>query len=187
VIEAVSDDLRAARLEVGAWRLRAGGWGAIEPGLRRAYARGRKARARADDDPSVENLHEWRKRAKDLWYHLRLLSPSAPIGMKGEVKQAHALTDALGDDHDLAVLRDRIGALAPEVAADLDPVLALIDHRRAELQNEARFLGLRVYAEKPRAFSRRVHAYWDAGREEAAAPAGAAAIPASARARGRRS
>lgn len=40
--------------------------------------------AQAQAKPSVENLHEWRKRVKDLWYQVRLLTPLWP-GMLKEI------------------------------------------------------------------------------------------------------
>ena len=56
--------------------LRRENWKALEPGLDRGYRRGRHAFERARTKPTVDNLHEWRKRAKDLWYALRLPSRS---------------------------------------------------------------------------------------------------------------
>jgi len=45
-------------------------------------------------------------------------------------------------------------------------VLGLIEHRRAQLQTEAIFLGERLYAEKPKPFVRRLRRYWRAWRDE---------------------
>ncbi len=163
----VADELRAVRGRIDEWHSRSGGWRAIESGLDRSYRRGRGALERAQAGPSVENLHEWRKRTKDLWYHLRLLTPTSPGIMGGQAKDAHRLGDLLGDDHDLAVLRERLDDIAGSIAADLDSVFGLIDHRRDQLQEEALLLGRRLYAEKPSAFSRRVHRYWKAWRREA--------------------
>ena len=169
VTREVADELKAVRGRIDEWHLRHGGWRAVEPGLDRSYRRGRAAFDRAQADSTVENLHEWRKRTKDLWYHLRVLAPTSPGIMGGQAKDAHRLGDILGDDHDLAVLRERLGDLAGSITADLDPVFGLIDHRRDQLQQEALLLGRRLYAEKPGAFGRRVHRYWKAWRREARA------------------
>ena len=50
---------------------------------------------------------------------LRLLEPTAPLILDGEVKAAHQLADLLGDDHDLAVMHARVEAFAPAVPGDV--------------------------------------------------------------------
>jgi CHAD domain-containing protein len=162
----VVEDLRAARLRIDDWRLRRGGWAAIRPGLRRSYERGGKAFQRARGHSTVENLHQWRKRAKDLWYHLRLLEATSPNAIGGHANDAHRLSDLLGDDHDLAILRESLIATAGEIPAALEPVLGLIDYRRDRLQEEAMLQGERLYAESPKAFLRRTQRYWKAWRAE---------------------
>jgi CHAD domain-containing protein len=159
-------ELRASRERIAAWKLDRGGWAAVEPGLRHSYERGITAFALARADPSDERLHDWRKRVKDLWYDLRLLEEVCGPSVRGQAKDAHALADLLGDDHDLAVLRDRLVGIAGGVAADVDAVLALLDHRRSQLQAQATALGERVYAERPKAFARRLRACWRAGRRQ---------------------
>ena len=97
------------------WPLRGMDTAAIAAGLARGYGRGRRERARSLRDPSAERLHEWRKRAKDLWYHQRLIRDAWPQLLKSAAEQAHELTELLGDDHDLWVLREAL--TAPEGAA----------------------------------------------------------------------
>jgi CHAD domain-containing protein len=162
----VAEQLRGVRVRTEEWRLKHGGWKAIKGGLRRSYRRGRKAFKRAQADPTTEALHEWRKRTKDYWHHLRLLQPVAPRTMKGHAKEAHLLSDVLGDDHDLALLRERLLEARPAPPVDLNSVVALLDHRRGQLQAQAMLLGERLYAEKPKAFVRRVRAYWKAWRRQ---------------------
>ncbi len=163
-------ELGAVRLRIDDWQLKRGGWSAIESGLLRSYRQGRKAFARAQRKPSIEDLHAWRKRVKDLWYQERLLAPTCGPAVRGHAKEAHRLADILGDDHDLGVLRETLTRNHIGVAADLDAVVRLIDHRRAELQTEAIHIGKRVYAEKPKAFRRRMGRAWNAGRAIAHAP-----------------
>jgi hypothetical protein len=88
-----------------------------------------------DRDPSVERLHEWRKRTKDLRYALELLEPTWPPVIDAFEDELHKLTDRLGDRTDLARLEDRVRA-APEAcgtSADCTALVGLIDARRAEL------------------------------------------------------
>jgi len=151
----VASELRALSRGIDEWSMRRGGWQALEPGLLRGYASGRDLLATARERPSAENLHEWRKRVKDLWYHLRILKPISPGIVGGQADEADKLADLLGEDHDLAVLRETI---------DVDEVIALIDHRRAQLQAQAIRIGERLYAESPKAFARRIRRYWRASR-----------------------
>jgi len=151
--------------------MRRGGWRALEPGLLRGYGTGRDLLATARDQPTVENLHEWRKRVKDLWYHLRFLKPLSPGIVGGQADEADELADLLGEDHDLAVLRVSIETGAGEFAVDVDAVIGVIDHRREQLQAQALQIGQRLYAESPKAFARRMHRYWRASRSTGRAAA----------------
>jgi CHAD domain-containing protein len=156
--------LDEARAGVKDWSLERKGFGAIEDGLRNVYRRGRRALRAAEKDPDDEALHEFRKRAKDLWYHLTILRPAWPGALEAVSDEAHALSERLGDDHDLAVL----GEFAHERLAglDLEPVDRAIAARRAELQADAFALGERLYAEPPKAFTRRMRGYYRAWRAE---------------------
>ncbi len=166
----VSDELRLVRRRIDAWPLENGGWQALAPGLLRSYRCGREAMQLAHREPTVENLHEWRKRTKDLWYHLRMLKPMAPGIVGGHADEADELSDLLGDDHDLAILRKDLERSAGELAIDLDAVLELIDHRHAELLAEALDVGQRLYAEPCKAFHRRLHDYWKTWRRAGRQP-----------------
>lgn len=162
-------ELGGVRLRIEDLELRGGGWRSLEPGLARSYRDGRRAIARARKRPSAETLHALRKRVKDLWYQERLLAPAGGPAVAGHAQDAHRLADLLGDDHDLAVLRQALAQGRVRAPADLDALTALIDHRRSELQREALQLGARVYAEPTSAYVRRMRRSWNAGRRRAAA------------------
>jgi CHAD domain-containing protein len=163
-----ADALHAVRARRADWTLARGGWKALEPGLLRTYRDGRALCSRARADRSSARWHEWRKRVKDLWYQERLLAPGGGHIVKGHVKEAHRLADLLGDDHDLGVLRQTLQD-EPTPPVDLDALLALIDHRRDELQTEALHLGGRIYHEAPKRFVRRMRSAWRCGRAAARA------------------
>jgi CHAD domain-containing protein len=153
-LTAVREALRSARFSRVTWPT-------VLDGIDRSYRRGRRA-YRASAYASTQELHDWRKRAKDLWYHHRLLRDTHRTVVGAYAKDAHALSDLLGDDHDLAVLRATIVHHEPPAATapvDLDPIVDLIDERRQELQAQARDIARRLYAEKPKAFRRRTRAY----------------------------
>ncbi len=142
------------------WSLRKLGPRAFEKSLKSTYRRGRKAFKTADEDPTAEHLHEWRKRVKDLWYQQRLLEEAWPGVMKAQAKQAKKLSKLLGTDHDLAVLADAL-VNDPELrsAPDREALLERIADRREQLLEDALALGRRIYAERPKAFAKRMRRY----------------------------
>ena len=165
-LERAATEIEAGSAAIQDWDLERDSWELISPGLTRAYRRGRNRFRDSQQDPNVENIHEWRKRVKDLWYHLRILQPVWPELLEETADQAHQLSDALGDHHDLAVLaddaRDRRDRFKSET--DLESLLAAIERRQDQLLSRALALGARLYAEKPKAFTDRLQGYWSAWR-----------------------
>jgi CYTH domain-containing protein/CHAD domain-containing protein len=162
VAEAISQ-IEAGLEEIEGWELEGDSWQMIDGALTRTYRRGRRAMKAAAKRRCEEDFHEWRKRAKDLWYELRLLSPAWSGPLEATSEEAHTLTDLLGDHHDLAVLREdlRQRNLGEGKTVALE---AAIGRRQEELASEAFTLGKRLYAERPKDFSRRLRRYWDAWR-----------------------
>jgi len=169
------EQLRAAELRVERWPLDGAGWDDVLAGASRAYVRGCAAFATAHAAPDPELLHAWRKRAKDLWYHQRLLAPAWPDVLGAQSEAAHGLSELLGDDHDLAVLAARLAddaaPLVPAVDAQRTELRALAAHRSEQLRTDAFRGGLRVYAESPKAFTRRLARYVELAVAEARAGA----------------
>jgi CHAD domain-containing protein len=155
--------LEGGRAELERMRLPDDGFGLIEPGLIRVYARGRHALTGLGADPPDEAVHEWRKRAKDLWYAYRLLVSAWPEAMEPLVEEAHRLSTMLGDHHDLTVLRADARRRRFAFSGDaLERLEALTGRRQSELLAEALPLGRRLYAEKPNAMARRIREWWRA-------------------------
>ncbi len=165
-LESASAEIAAGRNEIPEWKMKRGGWDLLEPGLRRSYRRGRKGMGRTRDDPSDENVHEWRKRVKDLWYHLRIVQEARPDVLGEIADRSHELSDLLGDHHDLAVLADEVRAReeAFEEVTQRAALLSAIRRRQGQLVADAFEIGEPLYAEKPKAFSRRIELYWGAWR-----------------------
>ena len=92
------------------WPLERASIESLAPGFERIYRRGRKAYLRAQDQPSTENLHELRKRAKDLWYAGQVVRPASPKQLKAISKDAKVVSELIGEEHDLALLADSAAA-----------------------------------------------------------------------------
>ena len=90
--EQLSDEIERGDQAIEDWPLGANGFDLLGPGLKRAYSRGRRRFRDARKDPSDERLHEWRKRSKDLWYHLRLVRRAWPEVMTTTADEAHELS-----------------------------------------------------------------------------------------------
>jgi CHAD domain-containing protein len=147
-------ELVVARAEVEALAPRRDSFKELRPGLEQIYRDGRAAYRAARKKPSAENLHEWRKRVKELWYSSTILRSAWPAMMSELAAEAHVLSDLLGEDHDLAMLAQRA---TRKKHKDLRRA---IEKRRARLRKRALKMGKRLYAEKPKGFSRRVGAAW---------------------------
>ena len=158
--------LRAVIKRSERWRMRGDDWAVIGNGLTRSYRRGRKNFATAKEARDTECLHDWRKQVKYLWHQLQVLVPVRPGKIGALADRYHELAEALGDDHDLAVLRLKIEshAQAFERTRDLDDLLRRLDRRRGQLQDRAFALGSRLFADKPRVFAQPLGKYWRAWR-----------------------
>jgi CHAD domain-containing protein len=157
---AVAFALERASERVRTWPLQTSGFAALAPGLKRAFHRGRKDLKHVRRNPTMQGFHEWRKRVKDHWYLLRLLEGAWTEATRSYERGLKELETCLGDDHNLAVLRERIAA--SENAADLASLLTVINAREKLLRNRALRLGQRLYAPKPREYVRHAEASFNA-------------------------
>jgi CHAD domain-containing protein len=175
-LELLEASLRAARARAKRWPIRRRGWSVLGVGLKRVYRNGRDAFAVAQDDPSQEHVHEWRKQVKYLWHQLQVLQPIQLAQLTALADQAHTLANALGDAHDLAILSHKFLEESDRFPdrATMHTLTDLIARRRALLQEQAMTLGHCLYKEKPRIFADRLREYWRAWRGEAskATPSG---------------
>ncbi len=160
--EEAVEAIEAVAARAPGWKLRRDGWKLLSPGLDTAYREGREAFAALGETPDFEAVHDLRKRGKDLWYQVRLLRDAWPAVLEPTAEEIHDFTDRLGDHHDLAVLCADLAGRTEVDAAHRETLRTLIESRQADLLTRARDAGERIYAEKPKAFNRRMRAYWRA-------------------------
>ena len=144
------------------WSLAAEGFDAIAGGLGRYYERGRVAMREAVATVEGEAYHDWRKRAKDLDHHLRLLTPIWPPVMRATRKQASRLGDLLGVHHDLVVLCDTLEAHPDRHGGEaaVAPLTQAAHGKLRRLEAKASPHGRRLYAEPADRFVERIGHYW---------------------------
>jgi CHAD domain-containing protein len=136
--------------------------------VQRTYKRGRRILEKTIRKPTTTNLHAFRKRAKDLWYQLRLLRPLAPA-VFGELNdELKTIGKCLGQLHDLAFVASRLSSFGAAETQGDRILNTLIASRTDELKSTALALGERFYAEPPRQFARRLANYfsdWNTARK----------------------
>lgn len=140
---------------------------ALASGAARTYAGAVKAfdRALAGGEPA--DWHELRKRVKYLGMHARLMRDAWPSAMALREAAADRVGDALGEDHDHAVLEALMAAEPDAIggAGERDLLRARMASRSDGLRQEARDLLVDLLRESPEAFESRVAALWrDASR-----------------------
>jgi CHAD domain-containing protein len=127
--------------------------------VKRAYRTSRRAMKVAARQRSRDSLHEWRKQVKYFANQLTSLSAVMRKGLGRTCKKSHRLADCLGDDHDLALLHDKIiqhRKLGGAADAEVDALLHQLAQRRAKLQCKAYRCGERLFAKSARRLEARV-------------------------------
>jgi CHAD domain-containing protein len=149
-------ELREVRGRVPYWPLEREGIESLAPGFERIYRRGRKAYRVARKEPTTANLHELRKRSKDLWYAGQVVRPASPKRLKAISKEAKELSELIGEDHDLALLADSAEARPDRFGdeAGLEDLLSVIKRRRKRLRRKAMKRGDRLFQQKPKTVAR---------------------------------
>ncbi|MEP6715195.1 MAG: CHAD domain-containing protein [Terriglobia bacterium] len=125
---------------------------AIQEGFRKTYRRGGRSLRLCQVSPTAVNSHELRKSIKGHWYHVRLLENLWPATMEVREKCLADLQEWLGDDHNLAVLKEK-----PEA----DKILSPIETCQQELRGASLALAEKIYAERSRDHMRRMRRLWE--------------------------
>ncbi len=133
----------------------------IIEGIAATYRDGRRALKRAYDTPTDETIHELRKMVQAHWRHMALLSRAWPDEMSLRLEAARELSQMLGDDHDLALLKQTAASLPIDGA---QTIIDLCERRQGELRATAHPRAVRLYAEQPQYFAQRITIYWQSGR-----------------------
>jgi CHAD domain-containing protein len=142
----------------------------LTKGLKRCYRDTRAAFRLAFESGSAEDLHEWRKGVQHHWRHMQLLTPCRPEELAARVESARALSQLLGDDHDIALLVRLISTPtmmfgSPE---ETTAFLKRCRKRHKALRREARTHGETLFTEGARAFTGRIDDSWAKAAEKAA-------------------
>ncbi|WP_083239157.1 CHAD domain-containing protein [Methyloceanibacter superfactus] len=134
----------------------------LAKGLERCYRTTRRSFKIAADVGEADELHEWRKGVQHHWRHMQLLAPCWPSELTARAEAAHALSQLLGDDHDIAMLIHLVSTPTMTFGSpeETRAFMKRCRKRHKALRKEARIKGERLFVEKPGPFTERIHAYW---------------------------
>jgi CHAD domain-containing protein len=142
------------------WPLDQVAFTAIVDGLAASYERARNAIPDDWSSASPEALHMLRTRVVVHRYQMELAVPLWPKIGRVWVAEAQKLRDRLGHYQDHTVLRSLTAAHAP-LAHWRSRLAPLIAARQAEHAAAAERVTRRLFAEKPKAFRRRLMSLWE--------------------------
>jgi CHAD domain-containing protein len=148
-----------AALSVDRWPLKKIDFEAIAEGLAFTYRRARSLVPKSWPDATPEELHNLRRRVVEHRHQMDLIEPLWPRLGHVWSQEAQRLRNRLGACQDLTVFAALIApnhSLAPW-RSRLAPAIAA--RRAAHIAAAARLAG-RLFAEKPKAFRRRIAAMW---------------------------
>jgi len=150
-----------ATLSLERWPLKAIDFDIVTDGLTSTYRRARQLVPDTWSEAEAEHLHDLRRRVVEHRHQMDLVEPLWPRLGKVWAEEAQRLRNQLGSCQDLAVLANFTTHHQP-LAPWRSRLSPLIDARRnAHLKTAERLAG-RLFAEKPKAFRRRIAALWSA-------------------------
>jgi len=170
--KAVIDELKKIKASLLKLSLRGAAMGDLLASASKTYRAGRRAMKGTLKAGGGEPLHEWRKLAQRHWRHTLLLKDVWPDEAKARTPLARKLCDVLGQYNDLTVMGETIVAnkVVFRSPSDMKMLCDCIKAKQKRLLKKAASRGERLYAEKPKAFARRLKAHWrEAGRNHVAA------------------
>ena len=153
--------IRNASRSVDRWPVEKIEFDEIADSLTKTYRRARRMIPEDWNAATAEELHELRRRVIEHRYQMELVTPLWPRLGKPWVEEAQRLRNQLGRYQDLVVLA---GLSAPhQLLAPWRSRLAkpIADRQTVHLATAARLAG-RLFAERPKAFRRRLRAIWQA-------------------------
>ena len=152
-----------ATLSLERWPLKAIDFDTVADGLISTYRRSRQLVPDNWLGAEPEHLHDLRRRVVEHRHQMDLTEPLWPRLGKVWAEEAQRLRNQLGACQDLAMLTNFTAPHQP-LAHWRSRLVPLIEDRRGAHLKTAERLAGRLFAEKPKAFRRRIAALWNARR-----------------------
>lgn len=134
----------------------------LRGGIKETYKLGRIGMKAVIKNPNINNYHEWRKQVKYHLYHLELLIDIWPSLILTNIEETHSLSEMLGKDHDLSLLKENIhNKNITFTKKAYTKILSAITSEQKLLREKIKRLGLKIYAEKQDHLIKRLESYWE--------------------------
>lgn len=127
----------------------------LPPVLAHSFRASRKAMRQAQLHGRATDYHDWRKSVKDLEYQLRLVERLV-AGMGTPIEEFRGLETALGEEHNLVVLRTRLthDKELRSMKSQIVDLIAMSTALQEELRRAAVVLGVRLFTSSPKQFEK---------------------------------
>ncbi|MEI9803712.1 MAG: CHAD domain-containing protein [Pseudolabrys sp.] len=155
--------LDEAAMAIERWPLTSIGFDTVADALTATYRRARQLVPDNWAETDAEHLHDLRRRVVEHRHQMDLVEHLWPRLGKVWAEEAQRLRNRLGACQDLAVLTNFTGPHQPLAPWRSRLAPAVEARKAAHLKAAARIAG-RLFAEKPKAFRRRIAALWSARR-----------------------
>jgi CHAD domain-containing protein len=147
--------LAAAQARVASWPSSGRELKSLLRGFHSCYAKARRAYQAALRSPTPEAMHALRRRTKRYQYQLQFLEPVHARRMRARRERAEALSELLGEHHDLFLLDSALGGTNYGLdEAALSRVRHTLAKRERTLRRHALSLARRLYRKRPRVIGR---------------------------------
>ncbi|MDX1906747.1 MAG: CHAD domain-containing protein [Bacteroidia bacterium] len=163
VLIAVTTQFQEARERLGAIQFHADTFKALEKSLKEIYRDGRSLMGHISQEGDANMIHQWRKKAKHLWYDMLILSdiwPAVTIPLASEI---HALAETLGFHHDLEVLLIALDGqtLLKGKTKGKTKLIKTVRDLQETMLRQAMPLGGKIYSLKTGSFVDCLNAWWN--------------------------
>jgi len=153
--------MAAARDAIDRWPVHDTCFADIASGFALTYRDYLESWRQAQQDPTDENFHAWRKQTKHHWYQVRILERINKPELRKRRLPLWELQRTLGNAHDLVLLEEMVNASGKTD----EPLLRRAGDRKRQLYDKARSLGKELCSTAEQALAADLTEWWHAWRQ----------------------
>jgi len=168
IFDQISQNIIQKLKEIEEWSLEEASFSHFLNNIKHVYKKGLRLYEIAKSTGEASDFHEWRKQSKYLRYQLEFLFPLWPNLMSCWENEMHTLTDYIGEEHDLIVLKQLMEAedITIKNSKERLEFEETVTFHKEQCRSNALTLGAKCYSERPKFFRARVNGIWEAYQRE---------------------